>query len=397
MSATPWKLKLPEEKVQRLKQKLELTDLPDELDDQGWDQGPPLSDIKRLVGAWKTFDFTAFENEVNEHPNFMTSINIEGFGDFDIHFVHERNDKADAIPLLFVHGWPGSFLEVLKIKKLLAESPASSPQFHLIAPSLPNFGFSSGVRKPKFGLAQYAEACHKLMVSLGYDKYATQAGDWGFWITRTVGFRYPEHCVASHYNMIMPKAPSWTSFPLLALQHAITPYSKAERDMQKRSAWFDSASRGYNQLQSTKPQTLGYSLADSPAGLLAWLYEKLHDWTDNYPWTDQELLTFASVYWFSTAGPAAPQRIYYEVWHEQNPDFTYQATKRWMPKVNIGLAYNPKELENFPRIFGKTLGNVVYDVQNEHGGHFYAHEHPELLVRDLHEMFGPKIKAFGTS
>lgn len=216
------------------------------------------------------------------------------------------------------------------------------------------------MNKPGFGLAQYAQTCHKLMLSLGYERYATQAGDWGYWITRAIGFRYPEHCVASHYNMIFAKAPTWTDHPLLALHHATTAYSESEKDSQKRTWWFTKTSRGYNLLQSTKPQTLGYALADSPIGLLAWLYEKLHDWTDNYPWSDQELLTFASVYWFSTAGPAAPQRIYYEVSHEQDPRFTYQAMAEYVPGVKIGLTYNPKELEIFPRVYGRTLGNVVF-------------------------------------
>jgi hypothetical protein len=130
-------------------------------------------------------------------------------------------------------------------------------------------------------------------------------------------------------------------------------------------------------------------------GLLSWLFEKLHDWSDDYPWTDHELLTFASVYWFSEAGPAAPQRIYYEVTHEGDPEFTYQGVVRYMLHVKIGLTYNPKELEIFPKTHGRTLGNVVYEAENKHGGHFYAHEHPEWLVRDLQKMFGKEINAFG--
>jgi pimeloyl-ACP methyl ester carboxylesterase len=395
MSAVSWKLSIPADKIQRLRQKLELVDLPDEIDGVGWDQGPPLSKIKRLVDAWKSFDYGKFENEINNEPNFTSPIEVEGFGTLDIHFIHDRSDNPHAIPLLFVHGWPGSFLEALKLKELLKKSPSSEPQFHLVALSLPNFGFSSGVKKPGFGLAQYAETCHKLMLSLGYTRYATQAGDWGYWTTRAIGFRYPDHCIASHYNMIFAKAPTWTEHPLLALQHAVTGYSEAEKEAEERSKWFAESSRGYNLLQSTKPQTLGYSLADSPVGLLAWLYEKLHDWSDNYSWSDRELLTFASVYWFSIAGPAAAQRIYYEVSHEQDPIFTYQAMARYMPCVKIGLTYNPKEIEIFPRVFGQTLGNVVFQAENETGGHFYAHEHPEWLVRDLHKMFGKAIKAFG--
>lgn len=393
-NSTPWKLEIPKEKIDKLKQKLELTDLPDEVESE-WGQGPPLSEIKRLVNSWKSFDYTNFQAEINAELNYKIPIHVEGFGDLNIHFIHEPHAKKDAIPLLFVHGWPGSFLEALKIKRLLAESPSSAPDFHFVALSLPNFGFSDGVKKPGFGLSQYAEVCNKLMLSLGYNKYATQAGDWGYWITRATGFKYPDHCLASHYNMPMAQAPRWSQNPLLALQHAITPLSQFELRGQERSEWFANNSRGYNYLQSTRPQTLGYSLADSPIGLLSWIYEKLHDWTDNYPWTDQELITFASVYYFSTAGPAAPQRIYYEVGHEKDQKYTYQAMFEWMPQVKLGLAFNPKELENSPKLHGRSLGNVVYEVENEHGGHFYAHEHPEWLVRDLHKMFGKDINAFG--
>ncbi|KIW08863.1 uncharacterized protein PV09_00787 [Verruconis gallopava] len=395
MCASPFKLYVPQPKLDQLKQKLQLTILPDEMQEVGWSQGPPRSEIKRLVEAWIPFDWRASEREINQLPNFQTTINVEGFGNIDIHFIHQRNMDPEAIPLLFVHGWPGSFLEVLKIGEQLAKNPAKPPLFHLVAPSLPNFGFSDGVTKPGFGLAQYAETCHKLMLSLGYSRYATQAGDWGYWITRAIGHRYPHHCVASHYNMVFANAPGWTSQPLLALKAAIIPLSESERRARERSEWFASTSRGYNALQSTKPQTLGYSLADSPVGLLAWLYEKLNDWSDGYPWSDQELLTFVSVYWFSKAGPAAAQRIYYEVNHERDPTYTYQAMLRYMPCVKIGLTYNPKEIEMFPKAYGRTLGRVVYEVENEHGGHFYAHEHPEWLVRDLRHMFGKDINAFG--
>jgi pimeloyl-ACP methyl ester carboxylesterase len=395
MSVKPFNIYVPQAKLDHLKQKLELVDLPDEIAGAEWSQGPPLSEIKRLVEAWKGFDWRAAEKGINEQPNFATTISVEGFDPLNVHFIHEKSEKPNAIPLLFVHGWPGSFLEALKLKDLLSKAPPSDFQFHLVAPSLPNFGFTNGVTKPGFGLAQYAEICHELMMTLGYRRYVTQAGDWGFWITRAIGFRYPEHCIASHYNMVFAKAPSWTRHPLLALRHAISSYSTFEKQGLERSRWFAATSRAYNALQSTKPQTLGYALADSPVGLLAWLYEKLRDWSDDYPWSDQELLTFVSVYWFSTAGPAAAQRIYYAVSNEQDPRFTYDAMLEYIPRVKIGLTFNPKEIEIFPKVYGRTLGDVVYEIENEHGGHFYAHEHPEWLARDLHRMFGKDIHAFG--
>lgn len=124
----------------------------------------------------------------------------------------------------------------------------------------------------------------------------TQGGDWGYSITRAIGLQYPDHCKASHLNMVLARPPTFTESPLLALKHAITPYSKGEAEGLQRSAWFGNESYGYNILQSTKPQTIGFALADSPVALLAWIYEKLHDWSDKYPWTDDEILTWVSIY-----------------------------------------------------------------------------------------------------
>ena len=151
-------------------------------------------------------------------------------------------------------------------------------------------------------------------------------------ITRTMGRLYPQHVKASHINMVRGNPPKWTSQPLLALQHALTPYSSKTQKGIQRSQWFLKEGSGYRMEQSTKPQTLGYALADSPVGLLAWIYEKLHDWTDNYPWTEEEILTWVSIYWFSISGPAANLRIYYEAVHA---GFLRLQTEQWIPHVKL--------------------------------------------------------------
>lgn len=292
---------------------------------------------------------------------------------------------------------PGSFLEVLKILPLFTTTNAnpSLPSFHIIAPSLPNFGFSSGTTRPNFALRAHAETLHKLMLALGYPRYATQSGDWGFWIARALAHTYPAHCIASHYNMVYAAAPTLLSSPLQWLRHALTPATPADAAGRARSAWFARWSRGYNALQSSRDQTLAYALADSPAGLLAWMYEKLVDWSDEYPWTDVEVLAWVSVYWFSVAGPAAAQRIYWEVSAETDSGYTYAAMLRPTPRgVRLGLTWNPKELEIFPKSWGRGLGTVVFEAENDSGGHFYAHERPEWLVRDLCGMFGTGVDAF---
>lgn len=199
--------------------------------------------------------------------------------------------------------------------------------------------------------------------------------------------------------MILPKPPASTTDGNLAPQDASSSYSQAEREGLARSKWFDQEGRGYFLEQATKPQTLAYALHDSPVALLAWIYEKLHDWTDSYPWTDDEIFTWVSIYQFSRAGPGAAHRIYYEFMHTQPGEgkLTGDYLQSYTGDVKLGLTFNPKELAVFPKTWGRTLGNVVFESDNteEGGGHFYAHEKPELLARDLKTMFGKGGGAFG--
>lgn len=227
------------------------------------------------------------------------------------------------------------------------------------------------------------------MQHLGYAQYVTQGGDWGFYITRMMGHLYPSNVKASHINMVRASPPTFTSHPVLAAQHALTPYTAAERQGLERSKWFQDQGSGYRVLQSTKPQTIGYALQDSPVALLAWLLEKLHDWTDAYPWSDDEICTWVSLYWFSAAGPAASVRIYYEATHG-NPAMGRDRTQAWIGAVKLGLAYAPMELSVVPRTWGRTLGEVVFESEKVSGGHFLAWERPDEVVKDLRAMFGDK-------
>ncbi|KAF1923964.1 alpha/beta-hydrolase [Didymella exigua CBS 183.55] len=391
-------ISVPDAAIEKLKRKLADADFPDELDaPTQWPYGSPLADVKRLAKHWETkFSWRDVEAKLNELPNYRQSIKVDNFDPIDLHFLWKKNSNPNAIPLLFVHGWPGSFLEVTKMLPLLEQGEKDGgPAFHIIAPSLPNFGFSSRVTKPGFALSQYAETCHRLMLHLGYHNYVTQGGDWGFYITRVMGVLYPDHVLASHINMIRAQPPSLASQPALALQHALTPYTEAEQRGIERSDWFIDQGQAYRILQATKPQTLSYAFADSPVALLAWIYEKLHDWTDDYPWTDDEILTWISIYWFSTSGPNAHVRIYYEAQHnatEQVPN--RDRASQWVGKVKLGLAHFPKELSVIPRIWGKTLGHIVLESTNDKGGHFAAWERPDAIVRDLQDMFGKKGECY---
>lgn len=184
--------------------------------------------------------------------------------------------------------------------------------------------------------------------------------------------------------MVAAMKPQWTKHPLLALRHAVTPYTTRDKEAIARTEWFVQEGRGYAVEQATKPQTIGYALADSPIALLAWIYEKLHGWADAYPWTEDEVCTWVSIYWFSVAGPASSLRIYYESAHLGDK----LALQGWIPNVKLGVTHFPKELRVVPKMWAYTLGPVVFESENLTGGHFAAWEHPEIIVRDLKRMFG---------
>ncbi|KAL9060571.1 MAG: hypothetical protein Q9162_000522 [Coniocarpon cinnabarinum] len=172
-SVQPYQIDIPQSQLDHVHKKLELTTLPDELDDAGWSYGAPLSNIKRLLAHWQnSYDWRQHEKRINDSlTQYTTDIDVDGFGTLNIHFVHHRSDVTNAIPLLFCHGWPGHFFEGSKIVSKLVQGGTNQPAFHVVMPSLPNFGFSEGVSKKGFGHSQYAEVCHKLMMRLGYDQY----------------------------------------------------------------------------------------------------------------------------------------------------------------------------------------------------------------------------------
>lgn len=389
-----YRVHVSDSQIADLKTRLSMARFPDELESAGWDLGSPLSDIKNLVDYWRDrFDWRKVEATLNRLPQYKTEIDVEGFGSLDIHFIHQKSQCVNAIPLIFIHGWPGSFIEVTKIIDGLVQGGDSHPSFHVVAPSLPNHGFSSGVKQRGFAFAQYAEVCHKIMLRLGYNQYVTQGGDNGYYTSRAMSLLYPGHCMATHLNFEYAEPPSFFSEPLLALRNLVTPYTAREVIGLQRTAWFSNLGSGYQNEQSTKPQTIGYALSDSPVALLSWIYEKLHDWTDAYPWTEEEVCTWICIYWFSTAGPAASIRIYHEV---KNDRFlTSQRLGSWISHVKIGFSRGPMELRSYPSTWRKNHGHVVFERDHEHGGHFLAWESPTELLADVRRMFGKNGGAFG--
>ncbi|KAJ5811157.1 Alpha/beta hydrolase fold-1 [Penicillium robsamsonii] len=420
-SVTPYNIAVPDEKLQQLRHKLEYTTFPDELEASGWEMGVPLHEIKRLITVWRDqFDWRAQERKLNEQlKQVNVRTEVEGFGELNIHAVHHRSGNSKAIPLLFIHGWPGSFLEATKLLPLLTDTDGDGPVFDVVAPSLPNFGFSQGVKKRGFGLAQYAEALHKVMIALGYEEYVIQGGDWGSMIARTMSQYYPQHTQAIHLNFIpvIPPYP-WRS-PYQFLKSLLSvPFSAKDRGYIARALGYMTRDNAYLKQQETRPQTLGYGLHDSPVGLLAWIYDKMHSWSDKYPWTDEEILTWVSVYYFSTAGPMASTRIYYEASApkrggsaavsedeaQEEPlkkaDLNYMSTEQVLgarapPSVCFAVAQFREEIFMWPMAWYRSIGNIVQETEYDRGGHFAAWEVPELLASDIKRFLGNNGPAYG--
>ncbi|KAK7464769.1 hypothetical protein VKT23_005976 [Stygiomarasmius scandens] len=346
---TPYKISISDSELSILHQKLALTRLPDEVEDAGWDYGVPLSDARRLLARWKDgFDWRKAERELNEEmPQFTRDIEVDGHGTLNIHYMHKKSSAKEAIPLLFVHGWPGSFIEARKILPLLTEPGSSDvPSFHVVALNLPGFGFSDAPKKKGFRLAQYAEL------------YGGK------------------HCLAWHTNY-----PDAGGEPPTSPDNADT----------ARTRWFLNKSFGYNVEQSTQPQTIGYSQADSPIGLLTWIYEKLVKWSDEYAWTDDEVLTWISIYWFSKSGPAASARIYYEVQLSGDREAVNVCPQNPRPSVPMGWSKFPRDILLYPIDLVHTIGNLTFHNEHKDGGHFPATEKPEVLAKDLRAFFGESV------
>src|SRR5436190_3264882 len=242
-----------------LRERLDRARIPDELDGVGWDYGMPASYVRELVGYWRDgYDWRAEEARLNAFDHFRTTIDGQS-----IHFMHVRSPRDDAVPLLLMHGWPGSVVEFLDVIPLLGDA------FHLVVPSLPGYGFSEPTRATGWDTVRIARTFMVLMNRLGYERYGAQGGDWGAQVATRIGALDPEHCIAIHLNM-----------PLATKPDEDVAMSDAERADVKAFGRWQQGEAGYSLVQGTKPQTLGVGLGDSPAGLLAWIVEKFRAWSD---------------------------------------------------------------------------------------------------------------------
>ena len=339
-----------------------------------WSQGVPLKWIQEVCRYWADgYDWRRREMQLNRFPQFTTE--IDGL---DIHFIHARSPHANAMPLIITHGWPGSVVEFHKVIEPLVDPVAhggeAADAFHVVCPSLPGFGFSAKPTTTGWGVDRIAVVWAKLMERLGYARYGAQGGDWGSAVTTAIGGQDPAHCAGIHITLAMSTRPKVDGEP--------TPEEKRALNGIKYYADWDS---GYSKQQSTRPQTVGYSLTDSPAGQAAWILEKFWAWTDcdGHPenvLSRDELLDNVMLYWV-TATAASSARIYWE---------SFGPERRTVHKVGVptGVAVFPREIVPPVRHWMETnFSNIQHWTEMPKGGHFAAFEQPKLFVDDVRKFF----------
>ena len=369
-------VRVPEAVLDDLKERLARTRWPDQMDGVGWDYGSELGTVKELCEYWRDkFDWRRVEAELARYEHGTTQIDGQR-----VYFLHARSKHAGAFPLVITHGWPGSILEFMKILGPLTDPTAhggkASDAFHVVCPSIPGYGFSGPTNARGWDVQRVAEAEVELMKRLGYARYGAQGGDWGAMISTQIGRLDPTHCAGVHLNMAIafpaPDAP---------------PLTDLEQKWVAEFAAFQAGETGYQQIQGTKPQTLGYGLTDSPAGLCAWIVEKFRTWSDcggdlYSVYTKDELLANITLYWV-TKTINSSTRLYYETMKSGRIGVTQGRVE-----VPTALAIFPKEIYKPPRSWAEKGYNVQQYTVFEKGGHFAAMEQPKALVDDVRRFFG---------
>ena len=381
MDIQPLQIQVPESVLDDLRQRLALTRWPDEIPGSGWDYGANLAYMKDLVDYWRSgFDWRAREAHLNTYSHYKA--NVDGLG---IHFIHQRGVGPDPIPIVITHGWPGLFLEELKAIPLLTDpgahggDPADS--FDVVVPSLPGYGFSEPPTRRGVNHSRIAHLWSKLMVEgLGYERFAAFGSDWGASVTAHLGYNFPDRLIGIHLTSVGGPQPY--------LGPGAKELSDREREhIEERDAW-QRDEGGYNHLQRTKPQTLSYGLNDSPAGLAAWLVDRIRTWDPNdgaverrRPYTRDEILTNITVFW-ATQTIASSCRLYYET--AQSPWNLGQGEKIRPP---CAVAIMKKDQTHPPREWAERSFDVQRWTELPNGGHFPAWEEPEMLVQEMRAFF----------
>ncbi|MGY1990000.1 epoxide hydrolase family protein [Mycolicibacterium fortuitum] len=362
-SINPFRIAIPDADLDDLKARLNRVRWPEPECVEDWTQGIPLEYTKELAAYWANdYDWRTRETALNRFNHFTTE--IDGL---NIHFIHQRSEREDAFPLLITHGWPGSIVEFHKVIEPLTEAG-----FDVVCPSLPGYGFSGKPSTTGWGIEKIARAWDELMTRLGYERYGAQGGDWGAAVTTQIG-RNVGSCVGIHVNMPIAQPPA-------------DGMGEMTEDLQKALARIDYYRKwdsGYMKQQSTRPQTLGYGLVDSPVGQLAWIVEKFWSWMDcdgnpENVVSKDEMLDNVMLYWL-TASAASSARLYWES-HNTWGGGEYVS-------LPTGIASFPLEILRAPRSWCETGYNVTHFTTMPRGGHFAAFEQPELFVEDVTTFF----------
>ncbi|WP_432076638.1 epoxide hydrolase family protein [Streptomyces wuyuanensis] len=394
-----FRIDIPQAQLDDLQARLTGTRWPDELPGVGWSRGVPMAYLKDLAEYWRTsYDWRAHEAELNTLPQYMTTIDGQ-----NIHFLHVRSPRADATPLMLLHGWPGSVADFLDVIGPLSDPDAHGGEpddaFHLVIPSLPGFAFSTPLAGPGMDTARMAGAFTQLMACLGYTRYGVQGYDTGSWIAPEMGRQAPDHVIGVHVNAVI-------TFPTGA-EGEMDGLTEAEQRRWDRMQNFND---GYLQCNSKRPQTVAYALTDSPVGQLAWIVEKFKELTDPEDALPEDsihrdrILTEVSLYWL-TATAASAAQVYYEeisasTWSEAAADDRtapgaahdtgwsdgqgdWAAGSRGTVPTAMLLSTHDVTI----RRWAERDHNIVRWTELDSGGHFLAMEAPELLVGDLREFF----------
>ena len=372
----PFHLSIPEPQLADLRDRLRRARWPEPETVTDTSQGPPLQKIQALAEYWRDqYDWRRCEATLNGIGQHRTI--IDGLG---IHFLHIRSPEPDALPLILTHGWPGSVLEFQKMIGPLTNPGAYGGDrrdaFHLVVPSLPGFGFSEKPAEPGWGIARIADAWITLMGRLGYDRWGAQGGDWGAAVTTAIGHKAPPGCAGIHLNFVMYQ-------PTPDEIAGATPHEQAMLESMRH---YQEKLSGYAKLQSTRPQTLGYALADSPIGQAAWIYAMFQDVSDSggnaeSVFTRDEMLDDIMLYWLTNAG-ASSARLY---WEGQS---SMSGPPPGTMHTPTAISMFPKELVRISRRWAETrFSNLVHFNELEAGGHFAAMEQPVLVTKEIRTAF----------
>jgi pimeloyl-ACP methyl ester carboxylesterase len=372
----PLSIEIPQRHLDDLKLRIANTRWADTINNSGWDYGTNGAYLKVLSDYWLNgFDWRKTEAEINSYPNFIA--NIKGY---NIHFLHIKGKGEKSIPLIITHGWPGSFLEMIKlIEPLTADTKIS---FDLVIPSVIGFGFSGNSVREGCNSSVIADLWHQLMTELGYEKYAAQGGDIGAGISTWLSLKYPANIIGLHLNYI-PGSYSAYLQPGEQLTEEVISFKKYAADWSAREG-------AYAFLHSTKPATVAPGLNDSPVGLCAWILEKFNGWSDNRGnieniFTKDELLSNISLYWFT-------RTIYSSIFiYHENSKQPLKFQQNEFVKVPVAFAKFPKELPTPPRSYIEKGFNIQQWTQLPAGGHFAAAEQPLLLATDIKNFFSSII------